>query len=112
MRGWPCWSVAYSQPELFQHGAELLAQQYGQHPLVNGQHRFQKCCRLLGRTWKQLQRWVYAAAVLTAAHWLFLKYEFGPVLFHFAPLALLEGVSVWKRRGPQKARQEGERHVH
>lgn len=66
----------------------------------------------LGRTWKQLQRWVYAAAVLTTAHWLFLEYEFGPVLFHFAPLALLEAVRVWKRRGPQKARQEGERHAH
>lgn len=65
----------------------------------------------LGRRWKQLQRWVYAAAVLTAAHWLFLEYQVGPVLFHFAPLVLFEAARVWKRRELQKALGKDVRHA-
>lgn len=61
----------------------------------------------LGRRWKQLQRWVYAAALLTAAHWLFLDYELGPVLFHFAPLAMLEAIRVYRRPTPETARPKG-----
>ncbi|NNF95115.1 MAG: iron reductase [Altererythrobacter sp.] len=53
------------------------------------------------RKWKTLQRWVYAAAVLTAAHWLFLEYEIVPLLVHFVPLALLEAARVWKIRSRQ-----------
>ena len=46
--------------------------------------------RFLGRKWKQLQRWVYAAAVLTLAHWMFIDFEFGPALVQFGPLIALE----------------------
>jgi methionine sulfoxide reductase heme-binding subunit len=50
------------------------------------------------RRWKALQRWVYLAAVLTAAHWLFLEYAIGPVLVHFVPLTLLEVARIFKQR--------------
>lgn len=52
--------------------------------------------RKLGTNWKKLQRWVYAAAILTAAHWLFLEYHFVPVLVHFLPLAVLQILRVRK----------------
>lgn len=55
--------------------------------------------RTLGaRTWKNLQRWVYAAALLTAAHWLFLEYEIVPLMVHFMPLAILEVARIWKQK--------------
>lgn len=50
---------------------------------------------LLAR-WKQLQRLVYAAAVLTLVHWIFVHNELGPALVHFLPLAALEGWRIWK----------------
>ena len=50
--------------------------------------------RLLGRRWKQLQRLVYAAAVATLLHWMFVHNEFGPALVHFIPLALLENYRI------------------
>lgn len=56
--------------------------------------------RTLKRAWKPLQRWVYAAAVLTLAHWIFLEYELGAALVHFLPLAFLEGYRV-VRNGQQ-----------
>lgn len=40
--------------------------------------------------WKPLQRWVYAAAVLTLMHWIFIENQVGPALVHFIPLAGLE----------------------
>ncbi|MEM5582299.1 ferric reductase-like transmembrane domain-containing protein [Roseibium sp. AS2] len=46
--------------------------------------------RLLGRSWKPLQRTVYAAAVATLLHWMFVHNNFGPALVHFLPLAGLE----------------------
>ena len=46
--------------------------------------------RRLRQAWKPLQRWVYPAAILTLAHWIFLEYELGPALAHFLPLAALE----------------------
>ena len=52
--------------------------------------------RALGRRWKWLQRLVYPAALLTAAHWFFLTYQWGGVLTHFLPLALLEVYRVWR----------------
>lgn len=51
------------------------------------------------RRWKNLQRAVYAAAVLTAMHWLFLDDSWNAVLIHFAPLALLELARVAKQKG-------------
>lgn len=57
---------------------------------------------LLGR-WKQVQRWVYPAAVLTLVHWIFVHNEFGPALVHFAPLAALEAYRIWKNYSDQRA---------
>lgn len=53
--------------------------------------------RRMGRHWKQLQRWTYAAAVLTLLHWAALHdwNGIGPALVHFVPLGLLEAYRVW-----------------
>ncbi|MEO1017153.1 MAG: ferric reductase-like transmembrane domain-containing protein [Pseudomonadota bacterium] len=58
--------------------------------------------RKLKRTWKPLQRWVYAAALLTLAHWIFLEYDFGPALVHFLPLAALETFRVLRGSVPSR----------
>lgn len=53
--------------------------------------------RVMGPWWKWLQRWTYAAAVLTLLHWAAL-HDWGgaaPAIVHFAPLALLEAYRVW-----------------
>lgn len=53
--------------------------------------------RVMGRWWKWLQRWTYAAAVLTLLHWAGL-HDFGHplgALAHFAPLAALEAYRLW-----------------
>ena len=59
--------------------------------------------RLMGKRWKQLQRWTYAAAVLTLLHWAALHDwgGIGPALVHFLPLGLLEAYRAWYwvRRG-------------
>lgn len=57
--------------------------------------------RKLGRGWKRLQQFVYAAAIATLLHWMFVHNEFGPAIVHFTPLALLELyriVSLARRR--------------
>lgn len=53
--------------------------------------------RRMGAWWKWLQRWTYAAAVLTLAHWAALKDWRGlaPALAHFGPLIALEAYRVW-----------------
>ncbi|OAN73538.1 iron reductase [Jannaschia sp. EhC01] len=53
--------------------------------------------RALGPNWKRLQRWTYAAAVLTLLHWAALHDwgGIGPALVHFLPLALLEAYRAW-----------------
>lgn len=53
--------------------------------------------RLMGPRWKQLQRWTYAAALLTLIHWAALHDwgGVGPALVHFAPLAGLEAYRIW-----------------
>lgn len=61
--------------------------------------------RAMGHHWKTLQRFVYAAAVLTLIHWAAL-HEWGgvgPALVHFAPLGLLTIYRVWRNasRVPQ-----------
>jgi sulfoxide reductase heme-binding subunit YedZ len=55
--------------------------------------------RKLGAWWKWLQRWTYAAAVLTLAHWAALNDWGGlaPALVHFGPLIALEAYRVWHR---------------
>lgn len=45
--------------------------------------------------WKPLQRWVYAAAVLTLIHWVFI-HSSKPALVNFAPLALLEAYRIYR----------------
>lgn len=50
----------------------------------------------LGPRWKMLQRWVYAAALFTLAHWLFVTHGPAAALVHATPLILLEGYRVWR----------------
>jgi hypothetical protein len=53
--------------------------------------------RKMGTWWKWLQRWTYAAAVLTLVHWAALHDWNGtaPALVHFGPLIALEAYRVW-----------------
>ncbi len=60
--------------------------------------------RRMGPSWKQLQRWTYAAAVLTLFHWAAL-HDWGglaPALVHFVPLGALELYRVWYRFGRKR----------
>lgn len=54
--------------------------------------------RRFRRRWKKLHRWVYLAALLTFAHWIFIAFDFVPGLIHFLVLLLLEAYRIWKRR--------------
>lgn len=56
--------------------------------------------RTMGPSWKTLQRFTYVAAVATLAHWIFLEYELGAALVHFAPLAALEAYRIWRNLNP------------
>jgi sulfoxide reductase heme-binding subunit YedZ len=63
--------------------------------------------RRMGPSWKRLQRWTYAAAVLTLIHWAALHDwgGIGPALVHFVPLGLLEGYRArywYLRAQPQR----------
>lgn len=53
--------------------------------------------RLLRRTWKKIHRWIYLAAVMLFAHWIFVAFDFVPGLIHFAILIALETYRLWKR---------------
>jgi sulfoxide reductase heme-binding subunit YedZ len=62
--------------------------------------------RWLLTKWKTLQRFVYPAAVLTLAHWIFVHDNLGPARVNFLPLAALEAWRIWKTlsgRGAQTA---------
>lgn len=52
--------------------------------------------RRLGRSWKTLQRLVYAAAIATLVHWIFVHNNVAPALVHFLPLAALESYRIWR----------------
>jgi len=52
----------------------------------------------LRRTWKKLHRWVYPAALLVFAHWVFIAFDFVPGLIHFLIILSLEIYRLWKRR--------------
>lgn len=54
--------------------------------------------RRLKRTWKKLHRWVYPAALLVFAHWVFIAFDFVPGLVHFLIVLSLEAYRLWKRR--------------
>ncbi|MCT4553124.1 MAG: ferric reductase-like transmembrane domain-containing protein [Pelagimonas sp.] len=58
---------------------------------------FDAAVRALGPRWKSVQRWVYAAAVLTLLHWASHdNFEgVGPALVHFGPLIALEAYRIW-----------------
>ncbi len=60
--------------------------------------------RRLGRAWKPLHRAVYAAALLTLAHWIFVHNNWVPALVHFAPLATLQAYRIFKLAGRAKAK--------
>jgi methionine sulfoxide reductase heme-binding subunit len=53
--------------------------------------------RRLRQWWKPLHRLVYAAAILTLLHWLFVHNNFTAALIHFIPLGLLQAyrISHW-----------------
>jgi sulfoxide reductase heme-binding subunit YedZ len=59
--------------------------------------------RAMGPAWKSLQRWTYAAAVLTLIHWAALHDWSHPAaaLVHFGPLAALEAYRLWYWYGPR-----------
>ncbi len=54
--------------------------------------------RRMRRWWKRIHRWVYAAALLTFAHWLLVAFDIVPGLIHVLVLGALEGYRVWKTR--------------
>ncbi|WP_269581453.1 sulfite oxidase heme-binding subunit YedZ [Roseibium sp. Sym1] len=55
--------------------------------------------RLLGRSWRPLQRTVYVAAVATLLHWIFVHNNLGAALVHLLPLAGLEAYRVFRLSG-------------
>ena len=54
--------------------------------------------RRLRHWWKRIHRWVYAAALLTFAHWLLVAFDIVPGLVHLGVLAGLEGYRIWRTR--------------
>ena len=54
--------------------------------------------RWLRQWWKRIHRWVYAAALLTFAHWLLVAFDIIPGLVHLFVLAALEGYRIWRTR--------------
>jgi len=52
--------------------------------------------RRLGRSWHTIQRCVYAGALATLVHWIFVHNNLGPAIVHFLPLAALEAYRLWK----------------
>ena len=63
--------------------------------------------RWLKDRWKPLQRFVYAAAVATLLHWIFVHNNLGPALVHFVPLAALEAYRVWHNLRDRDVRATG-----
>ncbi len=59
--------------------------------------------RRLGIMWKRIHRWVYAAAVLTFAHWLLVAFDPMPGVYHLLVLAALEAVRITKARARSPA---------
>ena len=53
--------------------------------------------RRLRRGWHRLHCWVYADAILTLLHWIFVHNNLGPALVHFVPLAGLQAYRVFRQ---------------
>lgn len=64
--------------------------------------------RKLLKMWKPLQRFVYAAAVFTLLHWIFVEDSVGGAMVHFVPLAGLEIYRVWKNYSSTSRRKTSE----
>ncbi len=60
--------------------------------------------RKMGTWWKPLQRWTYAAALLTLLHWAALHNwgSWPPAAVHFAPLAALTAYRIWWNFGRKR----------
>lgn len=60
--------------------------------------------RKMGTWWKPLQRWTYAAALLTLLHWAALHNwgSWPPAAVHFAPLAALTAYRTWWNFGRKR----------
>ena len=72
---------------------------------------FDSAVRRMGRAWKSLQRWVYAAAILTLVHWAALHgwKETPGALLNFSPLIALTVYRLWhqyKRSGDRRSANE------
>lgn len=52
--------------------------------------------RYLAKAWRPLHRWVYAAAILTLMHWIFIQDDSIAPLIEFTPLAVLETYRIAK----------------
>lgn len=57
------------------------------------------------RSWKNLQRTVYIAAIATLLHWIFVSHGPGGALVHFVPLAALEAYRIWRNMTDKPNRQ-------
>ncbi len=64
--------------------------------------------RRLGRRWKWLHRTVYAAAVLTSAHWILSAFDPVSGAVHLGVLAVLEGIRLVQLRRAGGARRVAE----
>jgi len=53
--------------------------------------------RWLKEKWKSLQRWVYLAAIMAFAHWVFIEYHWKPALVHFTPVMVLQVFRILKK---------------
>ncbi|MDG2375013.1 MAG: ferric reductase-like transmembrane domain-containing protein [Woeseiaceae bacterium] len=53
--------------------------------------------RVLQRTWKKMHRYIYLAALLVFAHWIFAAFDFILGLIHLVILLSLETYRLWKR---------------
>jgi sulfoxide reductase heme-binding subunit YedZ len=58
---------------------------------------FDAAVRTLGRKWQLLQRLVYAAFMVSLAHWLLLDWEWLPAALHLLPLALAWSLRLRRR---------------
>jgi sulfoxide reductase heme-binding subunit YedZ len=54
--------------------------------------------RRLRSAWKKLHRWVYAAAILSFLHWIFIAFNFIPGVVHLSVLIALQSIRVVKSR--------------
>ncbi len=55
--------------------------------------------RKMGPRWKALQRWIYAAAILSLVHWMMLTGFALRVWIYVLPILLLQGWRIMRRQG-------------